>query len=113
MTPKTLALALLLLCAARMPLCAQDTPAVPGAQGVAARYLDAVAGKSGSVSGDIDKQTSKYLAKLQRREAGIYKKLAKKDSTAATKALAGSKKQYEALQQKLSSASQLTTRSKK
>ena len=114
MKPLTLVVAIVLPCLIHLRIYAQDAPAFPGADKIASRYVNAVADKSGSISGDIDKQTAKYLSKLQRREERIYKKLAKKDSTAAGKALADSKKQYAALQQKLTSASQkINTRGKK
>jgi len=103
----------LLLCSRDADLYAQDAPALPHADKVAGKYLDAVAGKSASISGSIDKQTSKYLSKFQRQEQRIFKKLAKKDSTAAGKALAASQKQYQALQQKLNGASQKLSRSGK
>jgi hypothetical protein len=104
---------LLLLCSSPKNLCAQGTDSVPDAGKLAGQYLNAVAGKSGSVSRDIDRQTTKYLSKFQQEEAGIYKKLAKKDSTAAARAMAASKKQYATLQQKLNTTSQtITTKTK-
>lgn len=106
MTPRILVPVLLLLCSGLNPLFAQDTPSVPDADKVAGKYLDAVAAKSGSVSNDIDRQTGKYLSRFQKEESRIYKKLAKKDSTAAARGLAASKKQYAALQQKLNTTSQ-------
>src|SRR5882724_6489260 len=96
----------LLLCNNHSALYAQDAPTLPNADKVAGKYLDAVAGKSASISSSIDKQTDKYLSKFQKQEQRIFKKLAKKDSTAAGKALAASQKQYQALQQKLNGASQ-------
>ncbi|HSC38300.1 MAG TPA: hypothetical protein VLD19_10525, partial [Chitinophagaceae bacterium] len=74
-----LVVTLLLLCSSVKILYAQDAALVPDAGKVTSRYLDAVADKSGAISSDIDKQTGKYLDKLQRQEARIYKKLAKKD----------------------------------
>ena len=106
MKPRTLVTALLLLCSSYIPLFAQDEPAVPNAERVTGKYLDAVANKSGTISRNIDKQNDRYLSKFQREEARIYKKLAKKDTTAAASGLTASKKQYKALQQKLTNTSQ-------
>lgn len=103
----------LLLCGRPSSLRAQDAPALSDADKVAGKYLDAVAGKSASVSSSIDKQTDKYLARFQREEQRVFKKLARKDSTAAGKAMAASQKQYQALRQKLSGASQRLARGKK
>lgn len=103
----------LLLCNRCLTLCAQDVPALPGTDKVAGKYLDAVAGKSASVSSSIDRQTGKYLSRFQKEEQRLYKKLAKKDSTAARRALAASQKQYQALEQKLNGASQTLTRGRK
>ena len=103
----------LLLCNRCLTLCAQDVPALPGTDKVAGKYLDAVAGKSASISSSIDRQTDKYLSRFQKEEQRLFKKLAKKDSTAAGKAMAASKKQYQALEQRLNGASQKLSRSKK
>jgi hypothetical protein len=103
----------LLLCSRYADLYAQDAPALPHADKVAGKYLDAVAGKSAAISGSIDKQTDKYLSKFQKEEKRLFKKLAKKDSTAAGKALTASQKQYQALQQKLNGASQKLSRGRK
>jgi len=114
MKPFTLVVAILLPCLFYSGLSAQDKPSIPGADKVTSRYLSAVSDKSGSISNNIDRQTGKYLAKLQRQEVRLYKKLAKKDTTSAAKALADSKKQYAALQQKLAGATQkISARGKK
>ena len=101
--------AFLLLCCSSGILYAQGTPAVPDAGKMAGQYLGAITGKAGSISSNVDKQTAKYLSKFQREEARAYRKLAKKDSSAAAKALANSQQQYAALQQKLSNTSQKMT----
>jgi len=99
----------LLFCLIHCSVRAQDTLSLPGAEKITARYLDAVASRSGSLSRDIDKQTNRYLSRLEREEARVYKKLAKKDSVAAARGLANSKEQYEALRHKLQTATQAVT----
>ncbi len=114
MKPLTLVVALLLPFLINTRLLAQDSPQLTDAGKVADRYLDAVAGKSQSISRDIDKQTANYLSKFQKEEARIYKKLTKNDSTGAANALVASKKQYAELQQKLAATSQtITTKTKR
>lgn len=109
MNPIALATALL-LCMLRIPLYAQDAPAPPGMDRISSHYIDAIAGKSASLSDKLDKQNSRYLAKLQRQEQKLYKKLARKDSTAAADGLKKSTAQYTALQQKLTNSSQQINR---
>src|SRR5690242_18483889 len=96
-----LALALLLLlCSKPFLSLAQDTPdqfTLPSTK-VASKYIDAVSDKSEKVSGEIDKQTEKYLSKLQKQEAKLQRKLAKIDSIAAHNIFANSAAKYEQLQ---------------
>ncbi len=106
MKPMPLVIALLLLCSSFTNLYAQDQPFVPDADKITGKYLDAVTGKSATISRDIDRQTEKYLSKFQREENRIRKRLAKKDSSAAAKVFANSSQQYAALQQKITAKSQ-------
>jgi len=106
MNPLSRVIALLLLYLIPCCLYAQDARPAPDAGPIATGYLEAVSVKSGFISRAIDKQTEKYLSRLQRREARLYKKLAQKDTAAAAKALAASRQQYASLRQKLAGASQ-------
>ncbi|MBS1563605.1 MAG: hypothetical protein JST39_04415 [Bacteroidetes bacterium] len=95
---------------------AQDTPA-SGLQDTArlnkltSGYIAAVGSKSGVVSRDIDKQTTRYLDKLQKQEAKLQKKVAKVDSLAAHNIFANSASKYQELQDDLKNKSARLQRS--
>jgi len=69
------------------------------------QYISAVNGKATKVAEDIDKQTEKYLARLEKQEAKLKRKLSKIDSLAANNVFAGSKAEYDAIRNKISSKS--------
>ena len=65
------------------------------------KYLDAVSAKSTKASEQIDRQTEKYLAKLEKQEQKIKRKLAKLDSSAATRVFGDMEKRYSDIQGKV------------
>lgn len=94
-------LVMLLLCACGTPLIAQQAPGAGSIDNaLTSKYIDAVAGKSEKLSAQLDKQTKRYLNKLQKQEAKLQKKLYKIDSLAANNLFTESAKKYESFKQK-------------
>ena len=95
---------------------AQEPPS-PGARQAARadklsrQYIASVGAKSDQAINDIDRQTQKYLDKLQRQEAKLQKKLAKIDSLAAHNIFANSADKYQQLQNDIKNKSEKLQRS--
>src|SRR5712691_8994327 len=103
MPPKLQAILLLCICFAPTMLVAQDSDSLLARSGkIQSNYIDAVSKKAATTTTALNKQTDKYLARLQRQEAKLQKRLSKIDSLAAHNIFAESAKKYEALQQKAS-----------
>jgi len=75
------------------------------------QYISSVGDKSDQVSKDLDKQTARYLDKLQKQEGKLQKKLAKTDSLAAHNIFANSTSKYQQLQNDLKNKSEKLQRS--
>ena len=108
----TLSRALLSIAAIVVTICihaqsaaqAQDTihsPQLP------AKYLDHISSKAASLEQKLDKKTTKALLQLQKQEARIRQKLAKKDSLKAVAVFGNAREQYNQLEQKLANSSSL------
>ena len=69
------------------------------------KYIASVSGKADKIGGDLDKQTEKYLAKLEKQEARIQKKLNKIDSVAAKNIFSTSTQTYQQLKTDLQNKS--------
>jgi len=69
------------------------------------RYINKLSAQSTSMTANIDKQTVKYLSKLEKQEARLQKKLAKLDSNAAKKIFVDAKQQYQHMQEKIKNKS--------
>jgi len=93
---------LLLLC---LTAVAQDlpNPALAGNEKVTEKYINAVDHKADYLSGELDKQTEKYLNKLEKQEARLKKRLAKVDSLAAHNIFVNTAAQYQSIQNKIKS----------
>ncbi len=65
------------------------------------QYVSAISNKAEKMSGQLEKQTAKYLSKLEKQEARLQKKLAKIDSLAASKIFVDAKQQYQQLQNRV------------
>ena len=63
--------------------------------------VTSITNKANTYNAAIDKQTVKYLHKLQRQEKKLYRKLAKLDSTAAQQLFANSNTTYQSLTQQI------------
>ena len=95
---------------------AQDPPSLNSTDAakldkVSRQYINTVSDKSQQVSKDIDKQTAKYLDKLQQQELKLQKKLGKVDSLAAHNIFASSTAKYQQLQNDLKNKSERLQRS--
>jgi len=71
-----------------------------------AKYLNAISAKSAKATEQIDKQTEKYLAKLEKQERRLQKKLAKIDSLAAKNVLANTEQKYRDLENRIKNKSE-------
>ncbi|HEX2629590.1 MAG TPA: hypothetical protein VHM26_11270 [Chitinophagaceae bacterium] len=91
-------LPLLLLCWV-IPAVAQ-TPADTTVQ-VSTKYLESVASKAGSIEDKLDRKTEKMLARLQKQEAKMKKKLMKIDSSAAARVFGSADTKYKELEARL------------
>jgi len=70
------------------------------------KYVGSVSEKSTKINKDIDRQSELYLARLQKQEGKIQKKLSKVDSIAAKNIFANSAQKYEQLQTNIKNKSQ-------
>src|ERR1700710_2747202 len=87
----------LLLCVATTACCfSQSIPDSTSAKAVklTQQYIGAVSSKADIMSAGIDKQTAKYLDKLQKQEDHIKHKLSKIDSLAANNIFPDADKKY-------------------
>jgi hypothetical protein len=87
-------------------VCAQaqiDTIAQP----VSAQYLEQVNAKAGRLEQKLDKQSERIITQFLKEENRLKRKLARKDSAAATAVFGDAKQQYGQLQQKLAGTQQL------
>jgi len=71
-----------------------------------AKYLNAISAKSAKATEQIDKQTEKYLAKLEKQERRLQKKLAKIDSLAAKNVFANTEQKYRDLENRIKNKSE-------
>ena len=69
--------------------------AVPG------KLISKINSKAATTSKRIDRQTEKYLRRLEKQELKLQRKLAKLDSSKAAQLFAGTKEKYQALREKL------------
>jgi hypothetical protein len=65
------------------------------------KNMESITSKAESYNTKIDKQTAKYLHKIERQEKKLQRKIAKLDSTAAAQLFDQSKKQFSLLKEKL------------
>jgi len=78
------------------------------AQKINAKYFEAVSKKAGTLEQQLDRRSEKALAKLQKHEEKIRKKLARLDSTAAKNLFAGAQTKYKELGERLKGPHTLT-----
>jgi hypothetical protein len=81
----------------------QPVPLLAGANKTTQKYISAVDSKADYLSGQLDKQTEKYLDKLEKQELKLKAKLSKVDSLAAHNIFASSAAQYQAIHNKIKS----------
>jgi exonuclease VII small subunit len=94
-------LCLFLLLLQLNPAKAQDSSAINAVIGLPDKFNGIVSGKADEAAASITKQTDKYLSKLQKEEAKLYKKLYKIDSVAANNIFTKSQERYEQLKNKV------------
>ncbi len=75
------------------------------AQNVQQKTIEKLNTKAENLNNNIDKQTAKYLHKLEKQEKRFYRKLAKLDSTAAKQLFAQSQEKYAELSNKVKNSS--------
>ncbi len=97
----------ILLCIACPHYCLAQAPDSTSVTAVklTQNYIHSVSEKSDKISKDLDEQTEKYLAKLEKQEAVLKNKLSKIDSLAANNIFANSAQQYQKIQDKIKSKS--------
>jgi exonuclease VII small subunit len=83
------------------PAKAQDSTVISVVAGLPEKFNGMVSGKADDAAASITKQTDKYLSKLQKEEAKLYKKLYKIDSVAANNIFTKSQERYEQLKNKV------------
>ena len=71
------------------------------------KYFDAVNKKAGQLEQKLDKQSEKIITRLLQQENKLKRKLARRDSAAATAVFGDAKQRYDQLQQKLASTEKL------
>ena len=81
----------------------QDT--VPMRASLAKKYVSQVEARSSNITTKIDRQTERYLAKLQKQEAKLYRQLSKIDSLAANSVFSNAAQKYERVRQHLKNKS--------
>jgi hypothetical protein len=82
---------------AQMDPFTEDPSAVDRLLSFPGKYIDKVQQKINGLDQQLDHKTEKYLRKLEKSEARIYKKLWKKDSTAAKELIGDVKQRYSTL----------------
>ncbi len=75
--------------------------ALAATQQLPTKYLDKVSSRAGSLEAKLDKKTEQILARLQKREAKMKRKLMKMDSLAAKNVFANTDDRYKELEQRL------------
>ncbi len=75
------------------------------------QYINAVSEKADKIGNQIDEQTDRYLAKLQKQEAKLQQKLSKMDSLAAHNVFSNAQSQYEQLREDVKNKSAKLLRS--
>jgi hypothetical protein len=83
-----------------IPSIAQTPPDTANGQ-VSTQYLQAVASRAGSLEQKLDRKTEKMLARLQKQESKMKKKLMKVDSSAAANVFGNADAKYKELEAKL------------
>jgi hypothetical protein len=71
------------------------------------KYFGAVNKKAGQLEQKLDKQSAKIITRLLQQENKLKRKLARRDSAAATAVFGDAKQRYDQLQQKLASTEKL------
>lgn len=74
---------------------------------VSSKYLEQVNAKAGKLEQKLDKQSQRIITQFLKQENKLKRKLARKDSAAATAVFGDAKQQYDQLQQKLNGTQQL------
>jgi hypothetical protein len=75
----------------------EDPPTVDRLLSFPGKYIDKVQQKINGLDQQLDHKTEKYLRKIEKNEERIYKKLWKKDSTAAKELMGDVKQRYASL----------------
>ena len=83
----------------------QETPDSASVTKISENYFNAINKKAESLSEDLDKKGKRALARMQKEEAKLQRKIAKIDSLAANNIFSNSAEKYNELQQKLNSKS--------
>ena len=104
MSMKSTLCGLVILCIVQIAAYAQ-TPDIASDKSITfpSGLLDKLGARTGDLNQLLTQQTEKYLAKMQRREQKMQKKLGSVDSNAAKQLFAGSAQQYAALKNKIQS----------
>jgi len=102
--PSRLLLVLIGLCLSTCILAQNDTTVSPA---IGEAYLTQVSSKAGWLDQQLDKQSQKVLSRLQHQEAKLQRRLARRDTAAASRIFHQSAQQYAQLQDQLEHTGQL------
>ncbi|PZR28666.1 MAG: hypothetical protein DI535_05885 [Citrobacter freundii] len=102
--PSRLLLVLIGLCLTTCILAQNDTTVSPA---IGEAYLTQVSSKASWLDQQLDKQSQKVLSRLQQQEAKLQRKLARRDTAAASRIFHQSAHQYARLQDQLEHSGQL------
>lgn len=83
----------------------EDTASVSSP--ISKKYLEQVNAKAGSLEQKLDRQSEKIIAQILKQENKLKRKLARKDSAAATAVFGDAKQRYDQLQNKLAGTKKL------
>ncbi len=79
----------------------QDTASLSASPQISTQYIDRVSAKAGSLEKELDKKSEQALARLQKQENKIRRKLAKLDTLAVAGVFANADEKYKELEQRL------------
>jgi hypothetical protein len=97
-----------IICCFQLAAQSQEMADSVPAQKINAKYFEAVSKKAGTLEQQLDRKSAKALARLQKQEEKIKRKLAKIDSLAAHNVFAEAEAKYKQLEEKLKGPNTLT-----
>jgi len=97
-----------LICFKCLPGISQEVADTIAAPKISPKYFDAVNKKAENLTQGLDKKSKKVLARMQKQEARLQKKLVKIDSIAANNIFSNTAEKYNQLQEKLKNTGKLS-----